>query len=71
MRNLARAHEQGLGVKQSDKLALLWYERAAWSGDVPAMRRMIDVYVKGELGQQTNAEDAAEWRGKLAEKENK
>lgn len=71
MRNLARAHELGLGVKQSDKLALVWYERAGWSGDVPAMRRMVDVYVKGELGQQANAEDAAEWRGKLAEKENK
>ncbi|KKO64058.1 Sel1 repeat protein [Janthinobacterium sp. KBS0711] len=71
MRNLARAHELGQGVAQSDKLALVWYERAGWSGDVPAMRRMVDVYVKGELGQQANAEDAAEWRGKLAEKENK
>ena len=71
MRNLARAHELGLGVKQSDKWALIWYERAGWSGDLPAMRRMIDVYVKGELGQQANAEDAAEWRGKLAEKEKK
>ncbi|WP_180287776.1 tetratricopeptide repeat protein [Janthinobacterium sp. 35] len=69
MRNLARAHELGLGVKQSDKWALIWYERAGWSGDVPAMRRMIDVYAKGELGQQANAEDAAEWRAKLAEKE--
>jgi len=69
MRNLARAHELGLGVKQSDKWALIWYERAGWSGDVPAMRRMIDVYAKGELGQQANAEDAAEWRTKLAEKE--
>ena len=71
MRNLARAHELGLGVAQSDKLALVWYERAAWSGDLPALRRMVDVYVKGELGQQANAEEAAEWRGKLAEKENK
>ena len=71
MRNLARAHELGLGVKQSDKWALIWYERAAWSGDVPAMRRMLDVYAKGELGQEVNAEDAAEWRGKLAEKEKK
>ena len=71
MRNLASAHELGLGVAQSDKLALLWYERAGWSGDVPAMRRMVDVYVKGELGQPANAEDAAEWRGKLAGKENK
>ncbi|MGK5035176.1 tetratricopeptide repeat protein [Janthinobacterium sp. LB3P118] len=40
MRNLARAHELGLGVKQSDQWAMVWYE---W----------------------------AEWRGKLAEKENK
>ncbi|CAM3039023.1 tetratricopeptide repeat protein [Janthinobacterium lividum] len=71
MRNLARAHELGLGVAQSDKWALVWYERAGWSGDVPAMRRMIEVYVKGELGQAANAEDAAEWRGKLAEKEKK
>jgi uncharacterized protein len=71
MRNLARAHELGLGVAQSDKWALVWYERAAWSGDLPAMRRMLEVYVKGELGQQANAEDAAEWRGKLAEKEKK
>ncbi|MGV8865971.1 MAG: tetratricopeptide repeat protein [Janthinobacterium svalbardensis] len=71
MRNLARAHELGLGVKQSDKLALVWYERAGWSGDLPAMRRMLDVYAKGELGQEVNAEDAAEWRGKLAEKETK
>lgn len=69
MRNLARAHELGLGVKQSDKWALIWYERAGWSGDVLAMRRMIDVYAKGELGQQANAEDVAEWRAKLAEKE--
>lgn len=67
MRNLARAHELGLGVAQSDKWALVWYERAGWSGDLPAMRRMIEVYVKGELGEQANAEDAAEWRGKLAE----
>ena len=58
-----------LGVAQSDKWALIWYERAGWSGDVLAMRRMLDVYVKGELGQQANAEDAAEWRVKLAEKE--
>lgn len=71
IRNLARAHELGLGVAPSDKLALVWYERAAWSGDVPAMRRMIDVYVKGELGQAANAEDAAEWRAKLAESEKK
>ena len=71
MRNLARAHELGLGVAQSDKLALVWYERAAWSGDLPAMRRMLDVYVKGGLGQQANAEDAAEWRAKLAESEKK
>ena len=71
MRNLARAHELGLGVAQSDKQALVWYERAGWSGDLPAMRRMIDVYVKGELGQQANAEDVAEWRAKLAEREKK
>lgn len=71
MRNLARAHELGLGVAQSDKLALVWYERAGWSGDLPAMRRMIEVYVKGELGQQANAEDVAEWRAKLAESEKK
>ena len=71
MRNLARAHELGLGVAQSDKLALVWYERAAWSGDVPAMRRMLDVYAKGELGQAANAADAAEWRGKLLESEKK
>ncbi|MDN2697396.1 tetratricopeptide repeat protein [Janthinobacterium sp. SUN073] len=69
MRNLARAHELGLGVTQSDKLALVWYERAAWGGDLPAMRRMLDVYAKGELGQVVNAEDVAEWRAKLAEKE--
>lgn len=71
MRNLARAHELGLGVASSDKLALVWYERAAWSGDLPAMRRMLDVYVKGELGQAANAEDAAEWRARLAESEKK
>jgi len=71
MRNLARAHELGLGVKQSDQLALIWYERAGWRGDVPAIRRMLDVYAKGELGQAANAEDAAEWRGKLMEAENK
>ena len=71
MRNLARAHELGLGVAQSDKRALVWYERAGWSGDLPAMRRMIEVYVKGELGQQANAEDVAEWRAKLAESEKK
>ncbi|SDA86109.1 MULTISPECIES: tetratricopeptide repeat protein [unclassified Janthinobacterium] len=71
MRNLARAHELGLGVAQSDKQALVWYERAAWSGDVPAMRRMLDVYAKGELGQAANADDAAEWRGKLLESEKK
>lgn len=71
MRNLARAHELGLGVAQSDKLALVWYERAGWSGDLPAMRRLLEVYVKGELGQQANAEDAAEWRARLAESEKK
>ena len=71
MRNFAHAYELGLGVKQSDKWALIWYERAAWSGDLPAMRRMLDVYAKGELGQEVNAEDAAEWRAKLAESEKK
>lgn len=71
MRNLARAHELGLGVAQSDKLALVWYERAGRSGDVPAIRRMLDVHVKGQLGLQANAEDAAEWRARLAEKEKK
>ncbi|AYM76027.1 sel1 repeat family protein [Janthinobacterium agaricidamnosum] len=71
MRNLARSHELGLGVAQSDKLALVWYERAGWSGDLPAMRRMLEVYVKGELGQAANAEDAAEWRARLAESEKK
>ena len=35
------------------------------------MRRMLDVYVKGELGQAANAEDAAEWRARLAESEKK
>ena len=71
MRNLARAHELGLGVAASDKLALLWYERAAWSGDVAAMRRMLAVHVKGELGQQANAAEAAGWRAKLDEAEKK
>ena len=71
MRNLARAHELGLGVAQSDKLALVWYERAAWSGDVAAMRRMLAVHLKGELGQEANAAMADEWRAKLAEKEKK
>ena len=71
MRNLARAYELGLGVPRSDKLALVWYERAGWSGDLPALRRMLDVYVKGELGQQANADDAAEWRDKLKEAEAK
>ena len=69
MRNLAHAYELGLGVPRSDKLALIWYERAGWSGDLPALRRMLDVYVKGELGQQANADDAAEWRDKLKEAE--
>ena len=71
MRNLARAHELGLGVAASDKLALLWYERAAWSGDVAAMRRMLAVHVKGELGQEANSAMADEWRAKLAEAEKK
>ncbi|MDX8124140.1 tetratricopeptide repeat protein [Janthinobacterium sp. GMG2] len=69
---LALEFINGGSSAEEQALAITWLKAAANEQHfVPAMRRMVDVYVNGELGQQANAEDAAEWRGKLAEKENK
>ncbi|MNM92672.1 hypothetical protein D3C81_1050150 [compost metagenome] len=69
---LALEFINGDSSAEEQALAITWLKAAANEQHfVPAMRRMVDVYVNGELGQPANAEDAAEWRGKLAGKENK
>ena len=69
---LALEFINGGSSAEEQALAITWLKAAANEQHfVPAMRRMVDVYVNGELGQPANAEDAAEWRGKLAGKENK
>lgn len=48
---LAELYEKGYRVKQNDDLALRWYRKAADGYDQQAVRRMIEVYRYGELGE--------------------
>lgn len=60
--------EQGDGTFTvvSEDVALQWYRKSAESGHCPAVRRLSVAYEKGELGLTPDAEQAAEWRSRIA-----
>ena len=48
---LAVLFEKGYRIRQSDEMALRWYRKAADGYEQQAVRRMIEVYRYGELGE--------------------
>jgi len=66
---LGFALTQGRGVAPDMAEALSWYEKAAAKGNEEAIRRLGDIYEKGELGQAADAARAKQWRDKLQQKQ--
>lgn len=62
---LGRSYEAGEGVPADPVLALRYYELAAAGDHVPAIRRLRDVHLNGELGRPTDAPKAAQWEARL------
>lgn len=54
--NLARAYESGVGVTQDDRLAALWYEKAAEQGNAEAQDALGARYLIGQSVQQNKNE---------------
>ena len=48
MRKLGDAYSDGTLIKPDDQLALLWYTKAAWGGDAPAMVDLGWMYLDGK-----------------------
>ena len=48
-------HEKGYRIRQSDKKAVAFYKEAAGQYDRQAIRRLVDIYRNGELGESKNA----------------
>lgn len=49
MSALAQCYENGTGVEMDIKLAILWYERAASSGDSKAAEKLITLIANPTL----------------------
>jgi len=65
---MAKIFEQGYqNFSQNNEKALSYYQQAAQSGHVLALKRLVDIYADGELGQSVSAEQADYWRS-LADK---
>ena len=47
---LGRRYEKGLGVKEDDRKAFQWYEKAANLGSAEAMWSIANLYGTGKLG---------------------
>jgi TonB family protein len=62
--SLAGSYETGRGVTRDENAAFGLYVQAAELGDEAAMRRLGDIYAKGELHQAVNAALAEKWRRK-------
>ena len=66
---MANVYEAGYqNFPQSDAKAWLYYQQAAKSGHVLALKRVIQIYREGGLGQSASPELAAYWQA-LAERE--
>jgi len=55
----------GLNLTPNPSLAFDWIQRAAEKGDGTAMRKLREVYLRGELGQEVNLERAKYWLDQL------
>lgn len=54
-------------VVKDEAQALRWLTKAAQNGNVQAMRTLIHVYARGELGVQADAAQAAQWAQRAGE----
>ena len=63
--NLGRMYADGRGVPKSNVEALKHYRDAALGGYLPAMRKLAEIYEKGDLGVSPDPATAAEWRARL------
>lgn len=63
--NLGRMYADGRGVPQSNTEALKHYRGAALGGYLPAMKRLAEIYERGELGVTPDPAMAQEWRARL------
>jgi len=66
---MAKVYEDGYqNFPKSDAIALRYYQQAAKSGHVLALKRVIQIYREGGLGQVASTEQADYWQA-LAERE--
>ncbi|MCX7175166.1 MAG: TonB C-terminal domain-containing protein [Proteobacteria bacterium] len=63
--NLGRMYADGRGVPQSNTEALTHYRGSALGGYLPAMKRLAEIYERGELGVTPDPALALEWRARL------
>lgn len=63
--NLGRMFADGRGVPKDNAEALKHYRDSALGGYVPAMRRLAEIYQKGDLGVAPDPAQAEEWRARL------
>jgi TPR repeat protein len=54
-------HRNGIGTPRNEAVAFEWLRRAAQTGHVGAMDRLIDIYLNGGLGQPQDLKAAARW----------
>ncbi|MFA6313714.1 MAG: TonB C-terminal domain-containing protein [Sterolibacterium sp.] len=63
--NLGRMYADGRGVPQNNAEALKQYRGAALGGYLPAMKRLAEIFERGELGVTPDPAVALEWRARL------
>jgi TPR repeat protein len=59
---LARMYEDGIGVEKDGDKAVQRYARAGLGGSLEAMKRLEEVYSKGQLGQKPDDVKVKHWR---------
>jgi TPR repeat protein len=67
---LGRMYEDGVGTKKDGSKAVQHYASAAVGGDIESMRKLIDVYAKGLLGQKLDPEKVKYWKERLSKEGN-
>jgi TPR repeat protein len=65
MTALGAMYDQGRGVEQDERQAMIWYRRAAEAGDTEAMRLIGEAYYDG-VGLPQNSALAREWLQRAA-----
>jgi TPR repeat protein len=64
MFDLFDCYAEGLGTPKDENQAFLWLVKAAETGHVTAMDRLVDVFLNGGLGRSPDSGKAEEWATK-------